>query len=110
MRIENTPTLQTERLILRKFTKDDLEALFTIYSNKDGIPYITATHDINNPRSGSVMKQLSMNYQYSYQEQWQPKNILVTFRMYQLNFNNKNCQIYKKYWNHSAIHFIEQNI
>ncbi|CVI67562.1 hypothetical protein NDGK_00914 [Clostridiales bacterium CHKCI001] len=197
-RIENTPTLQTERLILRKFTKDDLEALFTIYSNKDvntylrwfplksiaeaktffeqkyvkaykqphsyqyaiclksdntpigyvhvsmddsydlgyglrkefwhkgivtetgkavieqlkkdGIPYITATHDINNPRSGGVMKQLGMNYQYSYQEQWQPKNILVTFRMYQLNLNNKNCQIYKKYWNHSAIHFIEQNI
>ena len=198
MRIENTPTLQTERLILRKFTTNDLEALFIIYSDKDintylpwfplnsmseaktffeqkyvksyrqphgyqyaiclkndnipigyvhlsmddsydlgyglrkefwhkgivteagkavikqlkkdGIPYITATHDINNPRSGSVMKQLGMNYQYSYEEQWQPKNILVTFRMYQLNLNNNNNPIYKKYWNHSAIHFIEQNI
>ena len=40
---------------------------------KDGIPYITATHDINNPRSGRVMKRLGMKYQYSYEEQWQPK-------------------------------------
>ena len=24
---------------------------------KDGVPYITATHDKNNPRSGGVMKQ-----------------------------------------------------
>ena len=52
---------------------------------KDEIPYITATHDINNPRSGEVMKKLGMKYQYSYKEQWQPKDILVTFRMYQLN-------------------------
>ncbi|WP_418216695.1 GNAT family N-acetyltransferase, partial [Bilophila wadsworthia] len=40
---------------------------------KDGIPYITATHDIKNPRSGNVMKRLGMLYQYSYKEQWQPK-------------------------------------
>lgn len=32
---------------------------------KDGIPYITATHDVNNPRSGGVMKRLGMKYQYS---------------------------------------------
>lgn len=30
---------------------------------KDGLPYITATHDINNPRSGGVMKQIGMKYQ-----------------------------------------------
>ncbi|MEZ3489698.1 MAG: GNAT family N-acetyltransferase [Akkermansia muciniphila] len=29
---------------------------------KDGMPYITATHDIRNPRSGGVMKQLGMRY------------------------------------------------
>ncbi|EEY35415.1 hypothetical protein HMPREF0554_1952, partial [Pseudoleptotrichia goodfellowii F0264] len=57
---------------------------------KDGIPYITATHDINNPRSGEVMKKLGMSYQYSYEEQWQPKDIKVTFRLYRLNFINKN--------------------
>lgn len=64
---------------------------------KDGIPFITATHDIHNPRSGNVMKKLGMKYEYSYDELWQPKNIMVTFRMYQLNFN-ENVQIYKKYW------------
>lgn len=49
---------------------------------QDGIPYITATHDVNNPRSGEVMKRLDMKYQYSYEEQWQPKDVLVVSRMY----------------------------
>lgn len=31
----NTPILETERLILRKFTEDDLEAMFKIYSDKE---------------------------------------------------------------------------
>lgn len=31
----NTPTLRTDRLILRKFIKDDLEALFEIFSDEE---------------------------------------------------------------------------
>lgn len=191
----NTPTLETERLILRKFTKKDIKSLFLILSDvetnkflpwypvkdieetkkfykekyaekyelpqsyayaiclkndnlpigyikidmedhhdfgyglrkefwykgiateagmavieqakKDGIPYITATHDINNPRSGNVMKKLGMIYCYSYEEQWQPKNFPVIFRMYQLNFNTDDDFVYKKYWNMYNNHFIE---
>ena len=34
MNFENTPTLETERLILRKFTENDLNALFSIYSDE----------------------------------------------------------------------------
>lgn len=181
----NTPTLKTERLILRKFTENDLDALYKIYNDEevnrflpwfplktmkeaeafyekqfvsrynqetaynyaiclkerncpigyvnvstddsydfgyglckefwhkgivteaskrvveqlktDGIPYITATHDVNNPRSGEVMIQLGMKYQYSYEEQWQPKDILVTFRMYQLNLDGNDSRVYRKY-------------
>lgn len=192
----NTPTLVTERLILRKFTENDLEALYKIFSDtevnrflpwfplktpedaklfyekqfadryaqecsynyaiclkednvpvgyvnvsadnahdfgyglrwefwhkgivteagravveqlkKDGIPYITATHDVNNPRSGGVMRQLGMKYQYSYEEQWQPKDILVTFRMYQLNLDGIESRVYKEYWNRSTVRFIEK--
>jgi len=192
----NTPTLETEHLIIRKFTKDDLSALFNIYSDKqvnkflpwfplksmeeakslfekryaaeyaksdsyryaiclkhnnipigyinvstdeshdlgyglckefwhkgiatdagkavikqvkkDGLPYITATHDVNNPRSGNVMKALGMNYKYSYEEMWQPKNFSVIFRMYQLNFDENDEQVYKKYWNKYSGHFIEK--
>lgn len=194
----NTPKLETEKLILRKFTKDDLDALFLIlkaeevnkflpwypmknleetkrfyeekyaavYSEpqgyayaiclksdnypigyikvdmndsydlgyglrkefwhkgivseaaqalveqlkKDGIPYITATHDINNPRSGGVMKRIGMEYKYSYEELWQPKNFLVTFRMYQLNLDGNKDRVYKKYWNSYEKHFIEENV
>ena len=191
----NTPAIETERLILRKFTENDLKAFYQIYSDeevntflpwfplktmeearrfyesscetkyreknaynyavclkkdnipigyinvsmdnsfdfgyglrkefwhrgiiteagkavveqlrKDGIPYITATHDINNPRSGGVMKQLGMKYQYSYEEQWQPKDFPVIFRMYQLNLDGNEDRVYDKYWNISAVHFVE---
>ena len=72
-----------------------------------GIPYITATHDVNNPRSGKVMQTLGMKYQYSYEELWQPKNFLVTFRMYQLNFEKEKDRVYRKYWDKYPIHFIE---
>ena len=148
MAYKNTPRLETERLILRKFTENDIEALFLILADKevntflpwfplksideaqsfyearfaadyekpqsyayaiclkadnypmgyikvdmdeshdlgyglrkefwhrgivteagkaviaqvkkDGLPYITATHDINNPRSGGVMRQVGI--------------------------------------------------
>ena len=43
---------------------------------KDGLPYLTATHDVKNPASGAVMEKLGMSYQYSYEELWQPKNSL----------------------------------
>lgn len=48
---------------------------------KDGLTYITATHDKNNPRSGNVMKKVGMKYCYSYEEQWQPKDFPVIFRI-----------------------------
>lgn len=75
---------------------------------KDGLPYITATHDRNNPRSGNVMRKVGMSYRYSYEEQWQPKNFPVIFRMYQLNFDGNDDFVYQKYWNESDNHFIEQ--
>ena len=189
MGFTNTPTLETERLLLRRFSENDLYALFKIHSDKDvntylpwfplqsieeaslflreryldtyrqpygykyaiclkndnipigyvniginephdlgygllkafwrngivteaanavihqvkkdDIPYITATHDIKNPRSGNVMKRLGMLYQYSYKEQWQPKNILTTFCMYQLNFGGQDKRVYKGYLDQS---------
>lgn len=70
--------------------------------------YITATHDINNVASGKVMQKLGMAYKYSYEEQWQPKNILVTFRMYQLNLDGNHNRIYKEYWEKHPVHFMEE--
>lgn len=189
----NIPTIETERLILRPFNENDLDAFFQIYSNqkinqflpwypvktkeeakqfyeeryahsqdyryaiclkennvpigyvnvsmddshdfgyglleeywrqgivseasravikqlkKDGLRYITATHDIHNPHSGYVMKSIGMTYQYTYEELWQPKNILVQFRMYQLNFDNSDY-VYKAYWQQYTNHFIEDNV
>lgn len=198
MKVTNTPILKTQRLILRKFSESDIDALFTIFSDKevntflpwfplqslqetndffeeryaevyklpsayryaiclkaddvpigyvnvstddnhdlgyglcrnfwhrgimteagkavvnqlrkDGFSYITATHDVKNPRSGEVMKQLGMSYKYSYEEQWQPKDLLVTFRMYQLNFDGKNARVFHKYWEKSIVHFIESDL
>lgn len=195
--LNNTPTLITNRLILRKFNKDDISYLFDIFSDvtvnkflpmfplktlddaqvffdkeyletynkpcgykyaiclkennipigyvnlsteeshdlgygllkeywhngivteasravieqakKAGELYVTATHDINNPRSGSVMKALGMEYKYTYIEQWQPKDIPVTFRLYQLNFDNSN-RVYMEYWDKYNVHYIEKDV
>lgn len=75
-----------------------------------GYPYITATHDVHNPRSGGVMKNLGMTYRYSYVEQWQPKNIPVTFRMYQLNLDGCTGRVYREYWDKAQTRFVETNI
>lgn len=178
LRLESTPPLETERLILRKFTFDDIDDMYAIYSDervnkflpwfpfssksetekylreniipqyenqfscrycvelketgkvigyvslgcidlknrsgdlgyglmkeywnrgiiteaskeilkwlKDcGFRCITATHDVNNPASGEVMKKLGMKYRCSYDEMWQPKNFKVTFNLYRIDF------------------------
>ena len=77
---------------------------------KDKIPYIIATHDIDNPRSGGVMKRIGMKYQYSYEEKVKPKNVLVTFRMYQLNLDGNISRVYRKFWDNSSVHFVETDI
>ncbi|CAM2898517.1 hypothetical protein [Helicobacter burdigaliensis] len=73
----------------------------------DKIPYITATHDIKNIASGKVMQKLNMCYKYSYKELWQPKNIKVIFRFYQLNLDENKERIYRGYLEKYP-HFIEQ--
>ncbi len=196
--MENTPLLETERLVLRRFTPLDLDALFAIFSDrevntflpwfplktmeeartfyeeryaaaykepmgyhyaiclkednvpigyvnvsmddshdlgyglrkdfwhrgivteaawavikqvkKDGLPYLTATHDRENPRSGQVMRRLGMLYQYSYEEQWQPKDIPVLFRMYQLNLDGRQDRVYRKYWDRAEVRLIEAGL
>lgn len=76
---------------------------------KAGLPYITATHDINNPRSGNVMRKIGMTYCYSYHERWMPKDIMVTFRMYQLNLDGRD-RVYLKYWMRYPGHFVERDV
>lgn len=51
---------------------------------------MTATHDIKNPYSGDVMKKAGMTYRYSYRELWQPKNINIIFRLFQIDFVDGN--------------------
>lgn len=76
----------------------------------DGITFVTSTHDVKNPRSGNVMKKLGMTYRYTFQDFWETKNRLCTFRMYQLNFNQQDEYIYWKYWERYPMHFIEDGI
>ncbi len=74
-----------------------------------GVPYLTATHDVRNPRSGAVMQKLGMTYRYSYEEDWQPKGICVTFRMYQINLDGRD-RLFTKYWDESAVRFVETDL
>ena len=77
-------------------------------ARRDGIPYLTATHDVNNPASGCVMKHLGMRYRYSYEERWMPKDLLVTFRMYQLNLDGNDERVYRTYWDAAKVRFVER--
>ena len=56
------------------------------------------------------MKKAGMEYQYSYEEQWQPKDMAVTFRLYQLNLDGKKDRVYQKYWDDSCVHFVETDL
>ena len=56
------------------------------------------------------MRQIGMEYQYSYEEQWQPKDRRVTFRLYQLNLDGQAERVCKKYWDASTVHFIETEL
>ena len=58
----------------------------------DGVPYVTATHDILNPKSGNLLRRLGMTYRYTYDEKWLPKDIDVTFRMYQINLDGSDTE------------------
>ena len=77
------------------------------YLKTTNLEFITATHDKNNPASGRVMQKLGMKYQYSYEEHWLPKDLMVTFRMYQLNFTPGDDQVYREYWQKFTKHFVE---
>lgn len=76
-------------------------------AKKDRIPFVTATHDVKNSRSGAVMQRLGMRYQYSYKEQWQPKNLSVIFRLYQMDLDDQTRPAYSAYWDRSTVRFIE---
>lgn len=54
-------------------------------ARESGIRYVTATHDVENPASGRVMRRIGMTYRYSYEELWQPKARRVTFRLFQID-------------------------
>ena len=82
------------------------EAVAAVTSSLDGVlPYLTATHDINNPASGGVMRKAGLTYRYSYIEHWQPKGFDVTFRLYQKDFS-PGLSTYMGYWEEYP-HFIE---
>ena len=54
------------------------------------------------------MQACGMKYCYTYEEQWQPKDFPVFFRMYQLNFDGNEDFVYQKYWDMYDNHFVEE--
>ena len=78
-------------------------------ARQEGLPYLTATHDRENPGSGGVMRKLGMVYQYSYEEQWQPEDIRVVFRLYQMDLDGQE-RSYRGYWDRNPVHFVEPGL
>lgn len=53
------------------------------------------------------MQKVGLTYRYSYVEQWQPKDIRVTFRMYEINFAGQTGT-FMKYWDTYPEHYVEE--
>ena len=101
----NTPELFTDRLHLRKFTADDTEAVFRIYSDREVNTFLPWF-----PVKNMKEAQYFFQDRYSYREQWQPKNIPVIFRMYQINLDGRDDRVYRAYWERYPEHFISERI
>lgn len=80
-------------------------AAYVLSILKKQYPFVTATHDRENPASGRVMQKLGLSYRYSYREQWQPKDVSVVFRLYQKDF--QEVPTFSTYWEQYPDHFIE---
>ena len=95
METMNTPPLETNRLILRKFSIGDLPAIFDIFSDKEANEYLP------------WFPLESMEQALALFDRRQPKNLLVTFRMYQMNLDGNNMRVFRGYWDMHPVHFIE---
>lgn len=51
-----------------------------------------------------------MTYRCSYEELWQPKGLLVTFRMYQLDLAEPAPPTYRGYWDAASARFVEEGL
>lgn len=69
-----------------------------------GFPYLTATHDEQNPASGRVMERCGMTYRYSYRERWQPKDFDVVFKLHQIDLQ-PGQETYRAYWDRYLEHW-----
>ena len=87
------------------YAREALAAMIEV-ARHAGFPYLTATHDELNPRSGRVMAACGFTYRYSYRELWQPKNYEVVFRMYQLDFA-ADSPTYQGYWDKWPDHWVD---
>ena len=76
-------------------------------ARRAGLAFVTATHDVHNPASGGVMRKIGMTYRYSYVERVQPKDQIVTFRLWQIDFAPE-VPTYPGYWNTYPDHFVEE--
>ena len=71
-----------------------------------GLPYLTATHDENNPRSGAVMARCGLTYRYTYRERWMPKDVDVSFRLWQIDLA-PDVETYRAYWDEHPEHWVD---
>lgn len=77
------------------------------HARETGVPFLTATHDRENPASGAVMRKLGMEYQYTYLERWMPKDRDVWFRLYLLNLDGDSSRKVTVYWDGAEVKFVE---
>ena len=77
MQHKGTIRIETDRLILRRFTREALAALIPFFFEEVGANRIEALHDPNNPNSGKVMAKCGLKYEGTLrQADWSNKGIV----------------------------------
>lgn len=90
----------------RGYAREALRAAIS-WARARGLGFLTATHDVDNLRSGAVMDACDMTARYIYREQRLPKKPIVTFCMHQIDLEPGAAE-YQGYWNRWPDHWRAQ--
>ena len=55
--------------------------------------------------NGRAMERCGMTYRYSYRERWQPKDVDVVFKLFQIDFT-RGVPTYSGYWERHPQHWV----
>ena len=92
----DTDRMETDRLLLRRFSGEDAEALLAFLGDPEVNEFLPMF-----PLRDAAEAERYLRYIGD----WGPAG--RTLRMYQLDLNGRENETYRKYWDRHPVHFVE---